>query len=95
MMKLRTWRQRWKESFFRVDQWGRSSFRLLLIGLCFLAAWRVSALVEMPIGLFKAIHAFGVLGIIFVVLAGFGPTLELVICAISERKRHCQPPTAG
>ncbi len=89
-MKEKTYRQRWKECFFRVDQWGRSSCRLLLIGLCLLVVRRVAAVVEMPSGLFRAIVAFGVLGVIFVVLAVVGPTLELMICAISKMKRNCQ-----
>jgi len=91
-MKEKTYRQRWTESFFCVDQWGRSSFRLLLIGLSLFALWRVSTLVNLPPELFRGIHAFGVLGAIFVVLAGVGPTLELVIWAIVKRKRKCQQP---
>jgi len=87
MMNNETVGKGWRESFFHVDQWGRSSFRLLLIGSSFLAVWWVSALVGVPFGVFRAIRAFGVLGIIFVIVAGVGPSLEIVIRKMTCRKK--------
>jgi hypothetical protein len=85
-MKNTTYGKQWKQSFYHVSDWGRSSFRLLLIGLSFALIWWVSALAEVPFSAFRAIRAFGVLGIIFVVLAVVGPSLE-VIRAMGDRKK--------
>ena len=86
-MKSDTYRKQFKKSFFRVDEWGRSSFRLLLVGLCFLLVWWVSATLGMPVGAFRAIRSFGVLGVIFVIYAVIGPGLELVIRKIAEKRK--------
>jgi hypothetical protein len=85
-MKKNTYRKLWKQSFFQVSDYGRSPFRLLLTGLIFILIWGVSVATEVPFSLFRAIRAFGILGIIFVSLAVTGPSLEVMIKAISDKK---------
>ena len=86
-MKITIYGKQWKQSFFNVSDYGHSSFRLLLAGLGFILIWWVSTAAEMPFSAFRAIRAFGVLGIIFVVLAVTGPSLEVVIKAIGDKKK--------
>lgn len=87
-MKKSTIKDRWKDSFFHVDGWGRSPCRLLIIGLCLVACWGLSSVLTAPISLYRYIYPFGVLGSIFVGLSIIGPTLEVMInLAINKRKR--------
>ena len=86
-MKKTTYGKQWKQSFFHVSDYGRSSFRLLLVGLGFILTWWVSAAAEVPFSAYRAIRAFGVLGIIFVVLAVTGPSLEVVIKVMGGKKK--------
>lgn len=86
-MKETTYGKQWKQSFFHVSDYGRSSFRLLLTGLGSILIWCVSAAAEVPFSAFRAIRAFGVLGIIFVILAVTGPSLEVVIRVMGDKKK--------
>jgi hypothetical protein len=86
-----TYKKQWKKSFFSVDEWGRSSFRALLIGLCLiLVCWGVLALTEpsseLKVSIRKYICEFGGLGIIFVFWAILGPSLEVLISAIKNKR---------
>jgi hypothetical protein len=86
-MKETTYGKQWKQSFFHVSDYGRSSFRLLLIGLGFILIWWGAAAAKVPFSAFRTIRAFGVLGIIFVVLSVTGPSLEVVIRVMGDKTR--------
>ena len=78
----------WSKRFYRVDEWGRSHFRLLLIGLCLIVAGGISVFVELPSSFCKSIRVLAVLGIIFVLWSGIGPTLDVMFLKFSEKKKR-------
>ena len=86
-MKKQTIKDRWKDSFFHVDGWGRSPCRLLIIGLCLVTCWGLVIVVKTPLSLYRFVYPFGLLGVIFIVLSVVGPTFEIMInLAINKRK---------
>lgn len=87
-MKKEKITDQWKDSFLRVDGWGRSSYRLLIIGLCLEVCWGLASILKTPFSLYRYICPFGVLGAIFVVLSVIGPTFEIIITlAINKQNR--------
>lgn len=78
----------WKQRFFHVDQCGRSHFRLLVAGLCFVAVCSAATLAGSGSAFARGARAFGVLGILFILWSVIGPSLDVAFLKISQRWRR-------
>lgn len=88
-MEKKNYIKQWKQSFYEVsdDGLGRSPFRCFAIGICLVLIWLLSALLEVHSFAYRVIRASGVGGVLFVIWALVGPSLEVLIEFVADKKK--------